>query len=239
MIKSASVTLLKPTEKLIIKLSVNLLDGLNKESFYSIYETEMYDYLTMNMAANVIFQFKPPQGIPWDRSHSVHVNDGNIYQVNKFFQDFYRIMNRPGLFTYGTNSISCNSTNEDVRAIALKGSEFMELEPSVIYDTNGTALPGVNLRLNIKDNKVELSIDEFEAIMYKLSKIDITSDAMKLLILRIVMEERIENTKKMPNPSYTSRPPVGNVFQQKVEPKEEVVVDNRSVMGGITSLDDL
>lgn len=238
MIKAVSLILLKPTEKLTIKLSVNLLDGFSKESFYYIYEQERYDYLTVNIAANVLLQFKPPTGVPWDRSHTVHVNDNNIFQVNRFFQDFYKVMTRPNLFSYG-KAISCNATKEDIRAIALRGGEFMELEPSVIFDTNGTELPGLILRLNMRDNKIELSIDEYEAIMYKLSRLDIMSDAIKLLSLRISMEDRIQNSKKMTNPSYEPTAPAGNVFQQKIESKPEVVIDSRLTNCGIGSIDDL
>ena len=242
MIKQVSRILLKPTEKLTIKLSVGLLDSYNNDSYYSLFEGNPYDYLTINMSANITMQYKT--NIPWDRSQTVHISDQNIYYWNRMIQLFYQKIQKPDLYTYYTSGkIEYNGDESYRMSIPLKGGEYVEFEPGIIVDEKGTELPGVLMRLNIKDHQVELSFDEFESIMYMFSKINIGSEAMQLIITNLLLEEKIADAKKnQVGGTYVPEKSSVNIFQRKDEVREEskeMVADNRKIQQTITSLDDL
>lgn len=191
MIKTVSQVLLRPTDKLVIKLSVGLLDGNGKESFYSLYSAEMYDYLTFNTSANVLIQYKSNE--PYDRNQYIHINDMNIFHWNKELNKFYQKLQRKDLFIYYKSGvIELNAYETDKQSIALRGGEFVELEPAVVFDKNNTALPGVNMRINIKDHVVDLSMDEFEAICYKFRNLDIGAAGMRLVLARLIVDEKMK-----------------------------------------------
>lgn len=223
-IKTISYILLPPTEKLKIKLTVSLLDGFNKDTFYSLFETQGYDYLTLNLACSVVFQYR---STTWDKSQQVHINDSNIFMFNRKMNEFYSRLTRQGLFTYFKNgNISCHPVKDDIITITLKGGEYLELEPGVIFDTNKEPLPGVYMSINVSDHKVDLSIDEFEAILYKFARIDIGSLGLQVLQTKLLMDERLQQSK------YSSSEPVTklNIFQALDDEKQhsvEEVVDRR------------
>lgn len=191
MIKSVSQVLLRPTEKLVIKLSVGLLDGCGKESFYSLYSAELYDYLTFNTSANVLIQYKTNE--PYDRNQYIHINDMNIFHWNRELSKFYQKLQRKDLFLYYKSGvIELNAYETDRQSISLRGAEFVELEPAVVFDKNNTPLPGVIMRINVKEHAVDLSIDEFEAIYYKFHNLDIGSAGMRLVLARLIVDEKMK-----------------------------------------------
>ena len=240
-IKSASLILLKPTDKLTVKLSVGLLDGFGKDSFYSIYDSGNGDYLTLNMASNIIIQYKPSGDIPYHPNQIIHINDTNIYRFNRILQDFYKIIIKPDMFTYYNNgTIKCNNTDNDKVSHMLRGNEFIEFEPSVVYDNKDHPFPGVLMRINEKSNQVDLSIDEFESLMYKFSQINITELSLQLINSRLLLEDKIIESKKDKCIGYKPKPTVGNVFEKQIEKEQvEEVVDNRIETRVINSIEDL
>lgn len=246
MIKSVSQVLLRPTEKLVIKLSVGLLDGTGKESFYSLYSAELYDYLTFNTSANVLIQYKTNE--PYDRNQYIHINDMNIFHWNKELSKFYQKLQRKDLFIYYTSGIiELNAKDTDKQSISLRGGEFVELEPAVIYDKNGTPLPGVVMRINIRDHAVDLSMDEFEAILYKFNNLDIGSAGMRLVLARLIVDEKmkIQVNDTLPNLRETMvevGQPVHIENGKSLFDGKEGVIDKRppvAVNQPITSLDQL
>lgn len=246
MIKSVSQMLLRPTEKLVIKLSVGLLDGIGKESFYSLYSAELYDYLTFNTSANVLIQYKTNE--PYDRNQYIHINDMNIFHWNKELERFYQKLQRPDLFIYYKSGIiELNAKETDKQSISLRGGEFVELEPAVVFDKNGTPLPGINMRINIKDHVVDLSIDEFEAIYYKFRNLDIGAAGMRLVLARLIVDEKmkIQVNNTLPNLKDTTvevGQPVKIEHGKSLFDGKEGVVDKRPPVvtnQPITSLDQL
>lgn len=223
-IRTISYVLLPPTDKLKIKLSVSLLDGFNKDSFYSLFETQGYDYLTLNILSNVVFQYKSEV---WDRNQQLHINDSNIFMFNRKLNEFYTRLTRQGLFSYFKNgNITCHPVKEDIVTIALKGGEYLELEPGVIFDTNKEPLPGVYMSINVSENRVDLSIDEFEAILYKFAKIDIGTLGLQVLQTKLLLEDKLKELKHSPS-GYDRVAPKPNIFQaleeEKIENVEEII----------------
>ena len=214
----------------------------NRDSYYNIYESDAgLSYLTLNPACYVVFQYKEPGGT-WDRSQTIHINDETIYQFNKGWQRFYRTLTRPDMFSYGKDgNISCNGTKKDKEVIQLRNGEIMELEPAVIFDKT-TPLPGVNIYINHSENKADLSIDEYEAVMYKFSRIDIGSQGMQLIITRLLLDKQLAETKSETDPGFRNKQPTMNIFQRKENSQvQEMVEDNRVVTQkeSIKTLDDI
>lgn len=238
-IKSVSMPLLRQMDKLVMKLTVNLMDTKNMDSFYNLFETARGSYLTLNIDASIVFQYKDALSTTYDPSHTIRITDEVIYQVNKSFQSFYKKLMRQDLFSYYSNgAITCNPRRSDKETISLKTGGFIELEPGVIADTNtNQALPGVFFYINKKENKCDISIDEFENIMYKLTKIDPSKDGLDLVIGRMLIEQRLEKNS-VRNTNYVKDTPKTNIFQKKDEQLVELVEDRR-LKSPPTSLEDL
>ena len=88
------------------------------------------------------------------------------------------------------------------------------------------------MSLNMKENKVEMTFDEFESIVYKFQHFDMQGEALKLIILKELMEDKVR--KGGPNKHRTTEyiEPRANVFQKyesriKDSESKEMVQDKR------------
>lgn len=232
-IKSVSQMIFKQTDsKLLIKLTSTVLDGADDINYYNLYETDRYDYLSININAYITVQYKV-ESMAYDRNQTVRIIDSDLYQLNKKLLDFYKRLTRSDMFTYYKSGIiTCNNRRDDTITISLKSGGFLELEPGVIIDKNtNSALPGVYLYVNMKDQKAEISIDEFEFLMYKFSRLDINAEGMKLIMMKLLLEDKITPTKRRviensysPTTDYSQsrRPVVTSIFD--AEEKTERVI---------------
>lgn len=236
MIRQVSRILFKPSDKLVIKLVVNLLDA------YSLYESNTYDYLTMNPSGRIVIQYKTPNGVPWDISQVIYINIRNIYYWNKRIQSFYSKIQNPDLYTYyKSGNIEYNGDESMKFPIQLDVNQIIEFEPGLISDGRDGVIPGIFMRINISSQQVELSFNDFEAMMYLFSQINIGSEAMQLIIAQQLLLKEVESSKKFTNQDVVNKPKV-SIFQNKIEDAEieEIIIDNRvPITKNITSLDDL
>lgn len=234
MIKSVSHIILQPTKNLNIKLMVivtDYKDGI--DSYYSLYESVQGDYLTFNFNPRVILQYKPDSKI-WDPSQSICIDSGNILTWVTGINQFYKDVQNPDLFTYfDSGSIQCNHPDRYHKVIQLRHSGFVELIPTVIAD-GSSVYPGIAMSFNMKDNRVELTFDEFESIVYKFQHFDIQGEALKLIILKELMEHKLK--KGGPGKPRTTEyiEPKRNVFQKyesriKDSEAQETVQDKRII----------
>lgn len=245
MTKSVSIVIMR-TESLVVKLSVTLLDGKDSNAVYSIYETDMYDYITVNLAAYVVMQYKPKldSGIPWDASHSIRVNEMSMFTLLRGLKDFYGKYQREDLFIYyKSGMIECNPDPDDRIVISLVNNQFIELEPDVIIDPiTNMILPGVVMKLNNTDNKIQLSSDEYEALLYKLDRLNIQSTALNLVTLSMLADKDdkpVFNGDIEPKPTKKQKPQL-NIFQRKEKAMSvDSVIDRRVKDQTPSSLDDL
>ena len=172
----------------------------------------------------------------------------NIFHWNNELTKFYQKLQRKDLFLYYKSGvIELNAYETDRQSISLRGAEFVELEPAVVFDKNNTPLPGVIMRINVREHAVDLSIDEFEAIYYKFHNLDIGSAGMRLVLARLIVDEKmkIQVNDTLPNLRETMvevGQPVNiengkSLFDGKegVEDKRPPVVTNQP----ITSIDQL
>lgn len=203
--------------ELTIKLVVSLVDYVGKDSFYSIYRQEDWEYVTINQFAKIEFQYKDTT--LWDNSKTIHISDNNIVRLNRGIRQIQTCLSNPDLFRYHKRdgSIEYCGTKEDKVNISLGKGEFLELEPGVLFVDSNTCIPGVLFRINKKRNEVGVSIDEFEAIAYKLLRTNIGLEGQQLLITKLLMEERIRNVMM----DAPKEKPKASIFAKK-DPKEYV-----------------
>lgn len=247
MTKSISLTIMR-TESLLVKLSVTLLDSKEANAVYSIYETDMYDYITVNLIAYIVIQYKPKLNTDtrWDASKSVRVNEMSIFTLIRGLKEFYSRYQRPDLFTYYKSGlIECNATDEDKVVISLVNNQFIELTPDVILDpVSNIALPGVIMKLNNTDNLIKLSSDEFEAFMFRMMNTNIQAESLQLVNIAInaTKDGKPMMGNKQPSASQPQpkEPIRQNIFQKREERmKEESVTDKRIQINTPSSINDL
>ena len=194
-LKSVSQTIFRqPESKLSVKLTANVLDGCDDVSYYQLYQADQYDYLSVTINAFVVMQYKPEERIPYLREHTVRITDLDLYQFNKQFQEFYNTrLSRVDMFTYfKSGDVTCNKKRNDTMSISFKSGGHIELEPSVIIDKNRqTAIPGATICINMTDYKTEVSLDEYEYLMWKFAKMDIQKEARELIMMKLLLEDKI------------------------------------------------
>lgn len=225
---------------MVVKLTVSLLSQDGTDNFYSVYEPGPEAYLMLNPTYYVVFQYKEVGGV-WDRSQSMHISEENHYYFTLGLQRFYKTLTRQDMFSYTRDNVTCHAKKEDKELIQLRNGELMELEPAVIFDNNNP-LPGVNVYINHSKNKADLSIDEFESIMYRFMKLDMGAMALQMINTRLLLETRLGGSSKTDEPVYRKSKPQANIFQKAIDSgkrKPDVVADNRVQGNTPKSLNDL
>ena len=231
MIKTVSHIILRPTKNLAIKLTVGLTDYKDGiDNYYSLYESIQGDYLTFGFTPRLILQYKP-EDKSWDQSHSICIDSGNILTWTTGLNRFYKSVQDPNLFTYfSSGTIQCNHPDRYHKVIQLRHSGYIELIPTVVTDGN-SVYPGVAMSLNMKENKIEMTFDEFESILYKFQHFDLEGEALKLIILKELMENKVKNgVPGKPPRTIEYQAPKHNVFQNfenRLKSSEESVDDKR------------
>lgn len=235
--KSVSQNLIPPTDKMSVKLKVDLTNSkTNQDSFYNIFQSQTGNYLTFNINAAIVIQYKTIAS-SYDVSNSIRITDESMFKVVKSMNEFYKKLLRKDLFTYyKSGSITCEARRDDKKTISLKTGGFVELEPGVIVDENtNEALPGVFMYINVKENKIDLSIDEFEALLYRLTKVDIVKDGFNLVLGKLLLEDRLEKNRGHINKNVdnnVSKTPLYSTTNMNIFAKKEPTTSSEVVMGG-------
>ena len=242
-IKSVSQNLFRQLDsKLSVKLVVPLIGSNNMDGFYSIYESEKGNYLTLSITPYIVFQYKTKA--PFDKNQTVRIGEMDMLDLIGGLKLFKQKLNRADLFTYyKSGDITCDPRRDDIITISFKSGDFMKFEPGVILNIDGSPLPGIYMYLNLDENKTELSLDEFDFLCYKISRIDLNADGLQLVQTRLAMEQYLEQNKKtVSGGSSVNNNPARNIYQKSIYQKQvnENPVDNRRVnYQSPSSLDDL
>ena len=98
--KSVSQNLIPPTDKMSVKLKVDLTNSkTNQDSFYNIFQSQTGNYLTFNINAAIVIQYKTIAS-SYDASNSIRITDESMFKVVKSMNEFYKKLLRKDLFTY-------------------------------------------------------------------------------------------------------------------------------------------
>ena len=242
-IKSVSQNLFRQFEsKLSVKLVVPLIGMNNVDGFYSIFESDKGNYLTLSITPYLIFQYKTKS--PYDKSQTVKIGEMDMLQLMTGLKLFHQKLRRADLYTYYTSgNITCEPRRDDTVTISFKSGDFLKFEPGVVTNPDGTPLPGVFMYLNLDQNKTELSLDEFEFLIYKISRIDLNEDGIRLVQMKLLMDPYLNQAKQTNSEgSSTNNTQTTNIYQKSIYQKtvNENPIDNRRVnYQKPTSLDDL
>ena len=229
--RNISNVLLKPTDELVIKLSVRITDRNNNDIYYTSFKIGSSQYDTIDLKKSIILQYIPPmingRKKTYDKSRYIHIDETNIFTLIELLHSFYDVLkSKETIFKYyDSGYIEYCYDKENIMKRSLKRGESIELEPTVITEeTSSICIPGITMRLNKKDNALNLSIDEFESVLYLFNKINLSTEAMLLLLAHNLV---IEN-KKMPISKANKKD--NSYWHNEVDITEDYdyIIDNRN-----------
>lgn len=233
-----SSDILNPTEKLRIQLSVGLNNNEYK-NLISVYENAKGVYISINPNIVLKLSYIPPQKKEWDIKQVIYINDRNIYMLNDGLSRFYKKLMVPDRFIYDDKGYvaEINGDNgHECETIGLTKGQVLQVEPSILYDKKGYPLPGVMMRINMKSNEVDLSIDEFESMMRLLQSIQIRQEGMLILQTYLLMRKHpmeIQTQSNKPSPVKKR-----SIFDRSSEEKEFVKTPPKMDTGDFMNLPD-
>lgn len=186
---SISSNLFNPTEKLKIQLSV----GLNNDEYknlVNVYENAKGIYISFNPNIVIKMTFNSPNK-KWEKTDVIYINERNIYMLVAGLHEFYEKLMTSDRFIYNDKGYVVEINSKDsCQNVSLTKGQMIQLEPAILYDKQGYSLPGVMLRVNMKSNEVDLSIDEFESMMYMFDHIRIHQEGMLVLQTYLLMRKK-------------------------------------------------
>ena len=198
----------------------------------------------------IALQYKSPNPKePWNSSMTCHVNQLNIVALRRELKAFLEEYSKPNTFIYYTSGrMELSEYGRSLsRSFMLKGSDTIMLEPKVIVDQkSGDLIPGVELCVNFKDYAVELSVDEFEALVDILTTINMRQEAMQIInttLLASLTDGKKyirEPESKDDKPTASVKVPAGkSIFDRQPKETLEETVDRLVKDAKISSLDEL
>lgn len=171
--------------------------GLNNNEYNNLintFETDRGIYISINPNIVVVMKYCPPNK-KWERADNIYITTGNIYSLRAGLISFYKKLMREDMFIYNTKGYAeeinlSKDMEDDIEIIPLTKGQFLRLEPSIIYDKQGNSLPGVMMRINSESNEVDLSMEEYEAMMNMFDSINIRQEGLLLLQTYLMMRRR-------------------------------------------------
>lgn len=193
-VKSISKNLLRITEKLDIKLSVNILDNQRNNSLYSMYyASPQYSYFIVDIKSFVGITYKEKNGV-WDSSKRIKINNNNIYQLVAGLRRARNNIYHPELFIYeDSGDIFTNADivkRQTVLINNLMDGQCIQIVPSVIYDTDEKALVGVLMYINRSEHCIDLSVDEFETLTYFFETFNLSLETQAVVNMFLIQQQQ-------------------------------------------------
>lgn len=224
---SISSILFNPTDKFKIQMSISLNNN-EYNNLINTFETDRGIYISINPNIVVVMKYCPPNK-GWEKTDNIYITVGNIYSLRAGLVSFYKKIMREDIFIYNikgyvTEINSSQSIEDDVEIISLTKGQFIRLEPSIIYDKQGNPLPGIMMRLNTESNEVDLSMEEYEAMMNMFDSINIRQEGLLLLQTYLMIRKKpIEQKKSTPPQTKTTDTPYSIFDRKKNGSNEEFV----------------
>lgn len=211
-------------------MSIKLVVSIDKGKSYSIYETSTGSYGSLSFKSSVVMQYKAQV---WHRTNSVYINNKNIFRLKTDLRNFYNnILQNEDTFAYDSKTdevVQVDRSSDTKAVIYLGNSQYIAIQPDIIYDKENHPLPGVSMCINIQSNNTNMSIDEFESILDLFETMNITTDSMLLFNSYLLLNNESPNNDQSTHPKNSNKKPVltGSVFQKPLVRE----TDNESVTG--------
>lgn len=180
-----------PMEKLKVQVSVGLSDARGETNYCSMYTTGEFAYLNVKPIIQLTIKYFEPTR-RWNRLDHVFIAQRDMAALKADFKEFYDNMlnHEDDIFTYNDSGYISSISNSNVytRIIRVGKKQAMRLEPIALYATeNGKPIPGVSIEINHRDNRVEMSINEFEMLNDIIQTIQLRQEGMILLHMYMTM----------------------------------------------------
>ena len=184
-IKQITSLLLSPTEKLKVQISVGLSDARGNASYCSLYNADGRGYQNVTPYIPLTLKYFEPTR-RWSKLDNVSITPRTIGAVRTDLDEFYKKMmaHEDDIFSYNQAGYisSIGNTKPYTRVIPLEYNQALRLSPIALYATeNGRPIPGVSMELNCKENRVDMSINEFEMFNDLMQTVQIHQEGMLLL----------------------------------------------------------
>lgn len=191
-------------KELNIKIHVKLTDNFYFHNEY-IYENKKYTRLEPMVFLSIDL---PKNESGFNPNRGLTITEANIGVMIKRMNRLINNIYNEKIFGMRDNEIivyadAAKSYTE--KFILPKTNQVVVLQPTVVYDENEISYEGIRMYFNVMENSIDLSIDEFESIIYTLSHIDLFQYSQLLInymILKYPDTKDEENNKPKYNRSY-------------------------------------
>lgn len=173
-----------------IKLSINVTIARNGNYAFSRYTNHTGDYITVNPKARLVIQYSE-KGMEWDKHNQIVLTQRNIFQMKVGIERFYKLFQREDLYTYDNSGCvaTMHCKRENLVVISLGFNQFIRFLPDIVTDRTNIRYPGVQVTMNHEENKVLLSIEEFECMYHILRTTDISAMGLSLIQTYATMQK--------------------------------------------------
>ena len=175
-------------KSLVVKIHIKLnkINNLTntKETFHKTYNVfgvkgikiDVLTFLTLEIVADKE---------NWDKTKSLMITPHSIYKILKPLKECRDAIYNNDIFYISTSkglSIYADEAEKFTRTTKMnKENQSLFIKPALLFDENETSYEGVYLYLNKIENLVELSIEELDALVYILDKVDMFVYSQALL----------------------------------------------------------
>ena len=219
MIKSISHPILD-----IDTMSVKLVVSLDRKKNWSIYESPNGNYGTLSFIASIVMQYKSST---WSRSNSIYINNKNIFKMKHDLRMYYDTVlqsNETYMYDSRTDEVIQVDSSNSKHIIYLNNGQYLSLQPSIVYDKDNNPLPGIMMCINITNNVINATIDEYEALLNVFESTDLIADSLLLFNSYMALSSNnvnIDCVEQKPIYNNNKKPVLtGSVFQKAASMSE-------------------
>lgn len=148
-----------------------------------------------------------------DSTKSIMITEKNIFSLitalnsmkNKLYNENLYIIENKKLVLLNDVAVKNTVTTQ------LYGGGIIAMKPSIVYDENDNQYEGVTLFINNTGNAIDLTIDELEAVLYCVTKVDFFTYS-QLIINYFIYYYKVDTDNSHPvttssaNSKYTNKP---------------------------------
>ena len=160
-------------KNLTIRIHVKLVD--TNFNFHNEFSYGNKTYLKLDPSVYLTLEMsKGEEGFVQDKT--ILLTQMNINQVIMSMKKVLKNIYNEKIFAMRGNEIIVYedmSKKYTEKLMIPNSNQALMIKPSVIYDENETSYEGVHMFINKLENIIELSIDEFESVIYTLSQVNL------------------------------------------------------------------
>lgn len=188
--------------RLHVNIKVKDMDGSIKPCITELtYNNETQ--LKVDSKPYITLEMKTKKDEQWTRYKSVMLFNSNIPQLLYNCKMLQSDLLRDDLYYLKANKtlqIYSDTAEKTKRMISMGLNQQVLIKPTIIYDENDEAIEGILMCFYNMENNVHLTLDEFDELIYVLSKIDLFGYSQTLLTQWMLYSRKnhrdIESDKK-------------------------------------------